>query len=159
MSASGTITVTLSYGEQVAAATIGVQRQLEAIRAGRPDTHGFEGLGWDLHVEGAAGELALAKACGVYWPASVNTFRDGEDVTGYEVRTRSKPYYDLILRPNDDPEKRYVLITGKMPVYQIRGWILGKDGMQEQFWRTIANSREPAYFIPALSLTPVTPRR
>ena len=60
------------------AAIIGVERQIEALANNLSDQHGYDGCGWDLHAEGAIGELVLAKGLGVYWTASVNTFRSGE---------------------------------------------------------------------------------
>jgi hypothetical protein len=137
------------------AAQIGVLRQLEAVRKGLPDRHGFDGdTGWTIHIEGAAGEIAAAKALGLYWGGTVNTFKTEGDVGNIEVRTRSKPHYDLLVRDNDKNESVFVLVTGKSPKYNVVGWILGKDAKKTEWYADYGN-RPPAYFVPQNCLRPI----
>ena len=58
--------VHLTIGEMHLAAQNGTLRVIESISKGLKDRHGFEGPGWDINVEGAAGEIAAAKAIGTY---------------------------------------------------------------------------------------------
>lgn len=129
------------------AATIGVERQIEALVARRQDKHGFDGCGWDIHIEGAIGELILAKGLGVFWTGTVNTFRSGGDVLHYQVRTRSKPEYELPVRPDDDPEKIFVLVRGHGYAYDIVGWIKGADARRDE-WVQTYGGRPKAWFVP-----------
>ena len=75
------IPVRLSWYELWIAASVGAKRQIEAIQRGLSDQHGFTGEnGWNLHLEGAAGEMAAAKAMNRFYSGSINTFKDGGDV-------------------------------------------------------------------------------
>jgi hypothetical protein len=68
------IKVTLTGGELIAASIVGAYRHIAAIVGARKDAHGCDGDGWEKHIEGACGELAVAKTLRMYWPATVNTF-------------------------------------------------------------------------------------
>ena len=145
--------VTLSAHEMATAAWVGVRRQVEAKRKGLPDKHGFDGDGWGSHIEGAGGEMALAKAMGVYWDGSVNTFKR-DDLPGIQVRTRSRHDYELLVRRTDSDTEVFVLVTGQMPEYRIHGWIRGGDAKQRR-WSRSHGGRPPAYFIPQSELKPM----
>lgn len=147
-------TVTLSLSEVLSGATIGITRQLAALKRGLPDRHGMDpGNGWTVHIEGACGEIAVAKALGAYWSASVNTFKQGGDVGSLQVRSRSRDDYDLIVRDSDDDAALFVLVTGTAPHYRVRGWIKGSDAKQPEYLREHGN-RPAAYFVPADCLDP-----
>lgn len=144
--------IVLTLGELHMAAEIGVLRQLEAIRKKLPDRHGFDGdTGWTIHIEGAAGEIAVAKVLGKYWGGTVNTFKSEGDVGKLEVRTRSKDYYDLIVRDNDKDDSIFILVTGKSPTFNVVGWILGKDAKNPE-WKQTYGDRPSAYFVPQKEL-------
>lgn len=143
--------IKLQWYEVFMAATVGIKRQVEALKEKRPDRHGFTGLGWDVHVEGAVGELATAKALNRFWSGSINTFKDGGDVGTIQVRTRSKDYYDLIVRQDDADDDCFVLVVGTAPNYNVVGWIRGRDAKQEQ-WSKTHGDRPAAYFVPQANL-------
>lgn len=153
------IEVQLTWPEVLVGATIGVQRQLEALMQGRPDRHGFDGEnGWTVHIEGACGELAVARVIDRYWAATVNTFKDGGDIDRkVQVRTRSKHHYELLIRPDDGDDDVFVLVTGRAPMYRVVGWILGRDAKQAAFLQEYGN-RPKAYFVPHAALSPFEPR-
>jgi hypothetical protein len=147
--------IVLTLGELHMAAEIGVLRQLEAIRKKLPDRHGFDGdTGWTIHIEGAAGEIAVAKILGTYWGGTVNTFKTEGDVGKLEVRTRSKDYYDLIVRDNDKDDSVFILVTGKAPNFNVIGWILGKDAKNTE-WKQTYGDRPGAFFVPQKELKPI----
>lgn len=137
----------LTPAELHMAANVGIARQIEAVRQRRPDCHGYDGDGWSVHIQGAAGELAVAKMLGWYWDGSVNTFRTAPDVGDVEVRTRSRHDYELIHRPDDDPTKAYVLVTGVAPYLWVRGWRKGVDCRQPAWWKE-HGGRPGAWFVP-----------
>lgn len=148
------VMVSLSWHEAAMASEIGRLRQLAAVKNSLPDRHGYDGDGWSEHIEGALGELAVAKALNIYWDGSINTF-GAHDLPGVQVRTRSKHDYDLIVRDGDDPDAYWVLVTGKCPSYCVRGWILGRDAKKPQ-WRQAHGGRPAAYFVPQSHLQPIT---
>lgn len=145
--------VTLTAHEMATAAWVGVRRQVESKRKGLQDKHGFSGDGWGMHIEGAGGEMALAKYLGVYWDGSVNTFKR-DDLPGIQVRTRSSHGYELLVRPADSKDEVFVLVTGQMPSYRIRGWIRGADAMRLE-WLKAHGGRPPAFFVPHGALKPM----
>jgi hypothetical protein len=137
------------------ATLIGERRQAEAARKGLRDRHGFKGNGKQIHIEGVAGEIAVAKSLNVYYPATVNTFKKGSDLLyGLEVRTRSKHDYDLIVRLDDKNGSCFVLVTGGMPTFQVHGYIIGRNAKKVE-WRQTYGGREPAYFVPQNRLKPL----
>ena len=107
------------------------------------------------HAVGAAGELAFAKALGIYWNFSVDTFRSAPDVGGYEVRTRTNPRWDLFVRRNDSDSRRYVLVSIDDKCFIIRGFILGSDAKQRQWLRDYGNRGASAFFVPQSALWPI----
>jgi hypothetical protein len=144
--------VKLEWHEVVMASEIGRYRQLASIKRGLADKHGFSGDGWSEHVEGACGEMVVAKHLGVYWDGGINTFKE-PDLPGIQVRTRSRHSFDLIVRPDDSDTDQFVLVTGHCPSYRIRGWILGRDAKKPEHLKD-HGGRPPAYFVPAELLLP-----
>lgn len=145
------VAVTLDWQECFWVALVGVKRQLEAIRKGLKDQHGYNGDGWSHHINGAGGEAAYAKAAGVWWNPSVNTFKV-PDCDGLHIRTRSGGVReDLIIRPTD-PEGIYVLVVGTLPSFVISGWITSQDARRDD-WIRDYGSRPEAWFVPRAALS------
>lgn len=145
--------VTLTWSELTTAANIAVRRQVQNLAKGRKDRWGFCGDGWGVHIEGACGEMAVAKLLNIYWTGNLNRLRDA-DVGKLEVRTRSNHDYDLLLHKTDDPDASWILVTGKAPVFVVHGWIAGRAGMMKEYWKDPAKGR-PAYFVPKSELEPI----
>ena len=143
--------IKLNWTEMWIATGIGRIRQLEALKKNLPDKYGFTGDGWSVHIEGACGELAVAKALNMYWAGTVNTFKSKADVGKLEVRTRSRHDYDLLVRPDDKDESIFIHVTGKAPEFKIHGWLLGKDAKQPNFLQNYGG-RDGAYFVPSSNL-------
>ena len=148
------VMVSLTWSEVFLVAMIGVKRQLGALKANKQDAFGFDGKnGWSIHIEGAAGEMAAAKALNRFWGGTINTYKIGGDVGGdIQVRTRSESTYDLIVREGDRNEDRFILVTGQIPLFEVVGWIKGADAKKPEFKKAYGN-RLPAYFVPKDALT------
>ena len=147
--------VQLTPQEMMQGATIGVMRHCAAKRRNLPDRHGFKGMGWAEHIEGACGEMAFARVMGWYYSCSVNTFKNGGDVGAIQVRTRSQHDYELIVRVDDRDDDQFVLVTGRAPDFIVRGWILGAEAKRPKEWLQTYGNREPAYFVPHSALLPL----
>lgn len=148
------VKVDLSWYELELAVNVGSRRQMESIRKNLQDAHGYNGEdGWTKHIEGACGEMVVAKLLGMYWDGSVNTFKR-PDVGTIQVRTRSKSTYDLIVRPNDEDDSIFVLVTGVAPSFEVVGFIRGGDAKQEA-WSESYGDRPSAFFVPQESLMPI----
>ena len=139
--------VTLTGYEMAMASDAGRLRNISAIKDGRKPQ--IEGGEWQAHIEGAAGEVAAAKWMNVFWGGSVNTFKTGGDIdgTGWEVRTRSKHEYDLIVRDSDPDNRVMILVTGKSPNFRVQGWIKTEEAKRAEFLQNYGGYGQ-AYFVP-----------
>ena len=153
------VRVTLSQMEIACAVSVGSKRHLHALERRRADQHGCDPDkqdGWGIHIEGAAGEIVVAKFWGVYYPMTIDTFRRLPDVGECEVRTRSNPTYQLNVRENDDDDAPYILVRGRIPTFEIVGWLYGYEAKRNEWKKDYAN-REVAYFPPDNVLHAIVP--
>jgi hypothetical protein len=154
---AGEVFVTLTPAEWEYAASIGIRRHIEAVTRGWPDKHGYNGfMGEFKHILGARGELAVAKALGTYWPATINTFA-APDVSDFiQVRTRGQTGYTLLVRKGDQDDHAYV---GVVPCRDlcvcIIGWLWGAEAKSHPEWLQSYGGREDAYFPPREALQPL----
>lgn len=147
--------ITLTTSELMTAAQVGVRRNISSIIKGNRSTHGADqDKLYQIHVEGACGELAFCRFANLYWPAKVDTYRSEPDIDpNIEVKTRSRHDYELLVRKDDNPDSIFVLVTGIYGKYEVRGWMLGKDAMKDEYIQT-HGGREAAFFVPQNKLLP-----
>ena len=145
--------VELTPDEIEFAKNIGDTRASESRRMGLVDknTSGKSGLFLDLI--GAAGELAFCKGMNLEWSASINTFKLPD--VGHDIQVRTAPcnaayppddFGNLILKQNDNPSHKFVLVVGNPPHFVIKGWILGRFGMIPRWLNN--DARPPSWFVP-----------
>ena len=141
--------VTLTTAEMIMAGHIGIMRNASNSQGnGRMDAYGAEdGNPWGYHVLGAMGECAVAKAFNIYWNGSIGRY-DADDVGPYQVRTRLRQHFRLILHPRDADEKKFVVVFGVGPVFEIRGWCFARTGKQKEYWQDPSGKGRWAYFVP-----------
>jgi hypothetical protein len=147
--------VNLNKYEMVMASQIGLERKLLAIEHGHKDNHGFEGPGWNEDIEGACGEMAVAKYLGVYWAGGMGDEFKSPDL-GDKIQIRTTPRHDgsLIVRKDAKDEHIYVLVTGEAPNFFLRGFISAADAKRDEFVRA-PNGRPPAWFVPQYALSSI----
>tara|TARA_R110000803_G_C11989495_1_gene321960 strand:- start:9029 stop:9499 length:471 start_codon:yes stop_codon:yes gene_type:complete len=146
-------TVVLTPSEMVLAASAGVMRNVKNINAKLKDAYKADpNQGWQMHIEGALGEMALAKFLGLYWPG-VGKMR-GTDVGEVDVRTRSRADYELILHEKDPDDRVFWLLCGNNGRYDVKGWILCADGKRQEYWSDPSGKNRPAFFVPQSKLNP-----
>lgn len=123
---------------------------------GRNNGPRFGNKALDIHLLGAAGEMAVASYLGVKHLLYKETEakRGSDDLPGLDVKTRSRHKYDLIVQKNEDPLKKFVLVTIEDKTTLIHGWCWGAEAMEEKFWADPARGR-PAYFFPKECLRPI----
>jgi hypothetical protein len=145
--------------EKQAAMEEGMRRQsvneARGLR-GRNGGASFGSKALEIHLLGAAGEMAVASHLGMksFLYQATEAERGSCDLPGIDVKTRSKASYDLIVQKNEPAEKKYVLVTIQNKTTLIHGWIHGGEAMQEKFWADPAKGR-PAYFVPKEYLHPI----
>lgn len=146
--------VKLTEYEVHMAAGVGTRRHIESIYKGRYDNLNNGSAGWNEHIEGAAAELAVAKLYSVYWDGSVSTFKKAD--LGVRVQVRSTQLGDgkLIVRDKDPDDDIYILVTGRVPTFHIRGGIPGDHAKIQKyiFNPSGVKSGKPAYFVPPKDL-------
>jgi hypothetical protein len=145
--------------ERQAAMEEGMRRQsvneARGLR-GRNGGASFGSKALEIHLLGAAGEMAVASHLGMksFLYQATEAERGSCDLPNIDVKTRSKTSYDLIVQKGESPEKKYVLVTIQNKTTLIHGWIHGGEAMQEKFWADPAKGR-PAYFVPKEYLHPI----
>jgi hypothetical protein len=111
----------------------------------------------DIHLLGAAGEVAVASYLGLkeHLFRETEAKRGSDDLPGgIDVKTRSKSRYDLIVQKHENPSKRFVLVTIENQQTLLHGWCYGHEALQEQHWADPARGR-PAYFVGKEHLRPM----
>ena len=96
-------------------------------------------------VAGCLGELAIARWLDNF-PFSTFADRKDGDVGEFEVRATAYATGKLLLQKNDNPERKYLLVT--LPtVYTayIHGWMWGYEGMVDEYYNT--SMRNPCFAI------------
>jgi hypothetical protein len=145
------IVVTLSNSEAWEAVSCGVRRHLTAIHDNRQDRNGAascdEAQRWGIDVEGAVGELVLAKHFGVYWNPTIGVVGRVDFPPATQVRVVDSPSKKLIIRRDANDEHVYVLVCGQRLKYEIVGWILARNAKVPAY---LENPRGygASYFVP-----------
>lgn len=153
------VTIILTEDERQQAIAEGVRRQAVNESKGlrgrnRGPRYGQSAL--DVHLLGAAGEMAVASLLDAkqWLYQETEAKRGSDDLPGIDVKTRSKHKYDLIVQKNEDPNKKFVLVTIEDKTILAHGWCYGKEAMKEEYWADPARGR-PAYFVPKEALRPI----
>lgn len=164
------VKIRLTRYEMELGAIAGIHRKIEAVigqyserRYGAKPQNGF----WDVEIEAVGAELATAKYLGIYWSGTVNTFQLPDVGTNYQVRHTHRVDGRLIVRCNDSDKAVFILVTGKMPDYCIKGWMLGVEAKNDKWLFTPSDStnmaygtqRQAAYFVPQEQLKNITELR
>jgi hypothetical protein len=158
------VRVTLEWYETELAIDVGVRRSVSSWKKNRKHSAGLKPTSlFDLDVRGAAAECAVAKALGIYWDGSVDTFKTKADLgENIEIRSTKTNPPKLIVRPNDGAEKIYVCVQdewleGQRPTYLIHGWMTGTEAMDDQYLTNFGRKdRPPCYGVPAENLHDVS---
>ena len=150
--------VKLTKTEAQTAAFVGVERRLtnrykevgakDYVKEVQFDLGGFE-----RDIQAAAAEQAFAKARNKYWDYSVNTFKK-PDVGDVQIRHTVRSSGKLIVRPDDSDEEIFVLVTGEIPEFTIRGYMRGCEAKQDQFIDNPGGGK-PCWMVPQDNLRPV----
>jgi hypothetical protein len=151
-------TVRLTFEETQYALFIGACRNAQNWFRGAQDKHGaVPENASKLNMDGVIGEIALAKWGDRYWNGALGDYTAG-DVGTWQVRYSVRPDARLILHPSDKDDAPFFLVTGVPPVVTLRGWIMGRDGKQQEYWTEPGGNGRPAYFVPQSKLKPMPDR-
>ena len=104
------------------------------------------------HIDGALGEMAVAKGLDLYWDASVNSFKSRPDVSALEVRTTTyrPPRCSIYVSDRDDGAAKYILVSKiSKTEYDLLGWASGDEIRQRGEYKSMAAGRSPQYWLQA----------
>jgi hypothetical protein len=148
--------VPLEWREVRLAGLAGVDRRLMNLCHRTADRNGAPSRdhGWDIDIQGAIGEMAVAKHFGFYWfggwPLRVG---DG-DVGRHQVRSTTLEHGGLIVHPDDPDDVPFILVlVGQPHRPRIVGWMSGKEAKQDRYWRS--DVRDPTFIVPQSALHPI----
>jgi hypothetical protein len=150
------IWITITLAEMLHGATVGTIRHFEAQVAKRTPNHKF--MNKDplaAHIQGAIGELVVAKCRDRYYFPTVNNFKEADIGENVQVRLRTKHEWEMIVRNDDNPDHIFVHVTGEGPQYRIHGWAYGRDVMLPEYRQNHGN-RVESWFVPAKVLRPIS---
>jgi hypothetical protein len=142
--------VTLDRCEALIAAEEGLRRRLRRIYGNAQADRFNPEHRFDTDIEATGAEIAFAKFRGLYWAPSEGPqgHRQG-DVGPFEVRHTTHDDGHLVVYGHTHDEKRCVLVTGRMPEYTIRGWIVARVAKQPRYSRSFSI---PTYYYPQADL-------
>jgi hypothetical protein len=141
--------VRLSTTEMMVANYVGGARNVQSlVRRWEPAAGVGTANTWTPNVEGAAGEIAVAKILGIYWePIVGNPLAD--DVGPYQVRTNiSRKYDDLCLRAKDRDDRFYISVLSFAPDFDVLGFIRGAEGKRPEWLRDGTVGRPKCFYVP-----------
>lgn len=98
----------------------------------------------EADILGAQGEMVVAKWLGLDFVPTVGTFKKPDiDGTDLQVRTTKYSTGGLPIKPNDNPNHRYILVVGKhAPEFSIVGWCWGFEAIAWAETKTSHNGQE-----------------
>ncbi len=147
--------ITLTKDELLTAAIVGVQRGVGSLAVKAKPRYGIkEDYSWQAHVMGTIGEYVLARHTKTFWSGALGDYK-AADVGEWQVRTRPRKNDDMIMHRKDSSKSVWVLVTGNAFVYNICGWIWGKDGKKEEYWGNKYGTGRPCFWVPQSVLNPI----
>lgn len=147
--------VTLDKFEMIQAGLIGVIRQAESISRKHRNKFAPPEDPFGIHVLGSMGEMAAAKALGMYYGGTVNQFKKPDIGELYQIRTSNKPDQPMVVRDGDADDEVFIMVTGPAPTFTLKGWLWGKEAKKEKYIRN-PGGRGPAYFVGQDELHPMS---
>lgn len=147
-----TITITLTLHEVAYAAHAGVMRRIDSIEKKLQSSKQADVSFWNLDIDGACSELAVAKALDKHWGGHVGSFKS-PDVGELHVRSTDYSNGQLIIRENDPEEYIYMLVISDCPTYKIVGGMSGKKAKLRPITKA-QNGKRDCWFIPQDDLFP-----
>jgi hypothetical protein len=141
--------------EIINGALAGVLRAADDLEKGLGHSYGADPeTRWQRQIAGALAEVAVAKHFGRYWNGCCGV--SAQDVIGLEVRYSRLDNSCLLIKKNDRPDDRFVLVTGLAPEgFAFRGWLYAREGQLPKYWEDRSGCNRPAFFVPQSVLRPM----
>jgi hypothetical protein len=131
----GEIVWKIQWAQYAEAAYHGVDMRIRSMIDKRKFTHGASPYrAWQNHIEGTVGERAVYDWVCEPWTPRFETFDTPDLWDDVQIRATGVDRGRLVVHepPKDNPEWRYVLVTGVGPEFCIRGWLYGHEAQSRQ---------------------------
>jgi hypothetical protein len=142
--------VTIDPVEIAVATVCGTERHRRAQKAGARDrSHVATHDGLNIHIQGAAAEIAASKHLNRRWLFSAYKPGQADLEPDIEVRSTPRPHGCLVIRQRDHDDRPYVLVVGQIPSFRVVGWVYGHEAKRYE--------RRPdgSYWVPQTELPPL----
>jgi hypothetical protein len=152
------VEVELTPGELLIGTIIGAMREYEALKFGKEhkrfppkDKSHFVPPSMAQHIATTCAEIGVAKHLGRFWSGGLE--QGACDVSGHvEVRYTNVDNGHLRVYEEDRDDATYVLVTGMMPKFHIRGWLRGEKAKDAKFWKEPVKGKGFVFWIDQASL-------
>ena len=140
---------TLTEDEMKEAAAAGSARQIENTKAGYTDRWNPEGGPFQVHINGAMGELACARMIGLPWNGKGSP---GDPDVGRDIEVRTSawdgkdPY--VTIKEKDKDYLRVCFIRGTNGTYSFGGWIHAGDAKKDKWFDRIDRYGHKIWHVP-----------
>lgn len=122
---------TLTWYEMEEVCRNALSREIESYKKGSKPRFKANTVVEDLviNVDASGAEMVVAKLLDKFWMAGVNRWAEHDVSTQLNVEVRHSTCANghLVVYQKDIPERPYVLVTGTMPTYTVRGWKWGYE--------------------------------
>lgn len=126
-----TVWIELNRHEILAAAIGGCQRRVKAMEIDRPQFYGADERSnyWQIDIQGAIAEFAVAKAFDKYWePATDKPLKSlPGDVGFYQIRSTTHKNGNLIVYEADSDDVPFILAIVAEPYVKLAGYLYGEE--------------------------------
>jgi hypothetical protein len=148
--------IALTPEEFVEYGTLGLQRLSSALEKRRVGAHGFNRNAQEryrIDIEGLHAEYVAAKALNLlpFTPCVGELDSAMGDIgPGLQVRSTKYSSGSLLIHDSDDDDHIFILVTGELGVFDVRGWIYARDGKKKSLWKDYKG--RGAYWVPQSKL-------
>ena len=153
------MTIELTADEIAQAVATASRRRISCLFGRKKPQHYDEKTGneWATEIEACCAEMAVCKHLGVYWSGGVFNGQRAQHDAGYKRQVRHTVYGNghLPIYPEDEAGDRMILVTGKAPVYQIKGWMLVASARKDVFWKQPPQVKCACWWVPQSELKPI----
>lgn len=115
----------------------------------------------DINIRGFGAELAGRRATNLelHWNYLPRSYRRRDKAADLgqrtEVRNARRAHGRLFANDHDPIDRVFLLVTGSMPTFDVRGWIEGVDLMVPEHWFEPPDVRYAGFFVDAADLNPL----
>ena len=151
--------IKLTLPEMLTGTNLGTIRQYTSDKQGSKYSEGFteeKMTALASHIEGALGEVCVAKALGLYFIPTVNTYGKADIGEDIGVRTTNKENHGLLIRERDNQDHFYYLVKGSAPNYRVCGWVRGGVARQDKYLANHIDNKSKVWRVPESDLNPMS---